>query len=138
MPKPRTKASSAKPDPTTALSFVAERDKKTRKLTDNGRVWWSIEGTGDYLIDCGAGARLAEEFLRYHNATREHFILGWIVRDMIAKGRFTGVEVGFFRRISRACPDHPLLRLTSDQCSEVMTKAQLENWHATTVLGKSA
>jgi hypothetical protein len=42
---------------------------------------------------------------------------------MIAKGRFDGLEVGFFDRISYACLDDPFLRLTADQHPPRLTKA---------------
>jgi hypothetical protein len=125
MRKQHTKARPARPE----LSFVTERDKKTRKLTDHGCDWWSVTAAGDYAADCNTGVQLAEEFLRHLNRNRElcrTSELGWIVRDMIAKGRFTGLEVGFFSRISRACPDHPFLRLTADQSVPPFTEALFE------------
>jgi hypothetical protein len=118
MPKHRTKASTAKPELSFA-DFATERD------------WWSVTATGGYADDCNKGVRQAEEFLRHFNRDHgERSELGWIVRDMIAKGRFTGLEVGFFSRISDALPDHPLLRLTSDQSVPPFTKALFEKRYA--------
>jgi hypothetical protein len=135
MAKRRIKSRPAKPPPLT-LSFATDLDKRARKLAaGRGRDFWTVKETGDYLVDYEAGERLAEQFLRYLNLDPDIglglSVLGWIARDMIAKGRFEGLEVGFFYRVSRACLDHPLLRLTADQSTPpMMTEAQFEERYA--------
>ncbi len=42
-----------------ALSFVAKRDKKGRKLVPYD--FWSVGETGEYWNDCDKGVRLAED-----------------------------------------------------------------------------
>lgn len=108
---------------------MSKRSIKARAAKD---LPWTAEETGDYAADCDEGTRLAEQFLRDLNADPEHRLplLGWLVRDMIAKGRFGGLEVGFFDRISRACLDHPLLRLTADWSVPPFTKALFEKAYA--------
>ncbi len=128
MSEHRTKSRSAKPDAAAVLSFVAKRDKKGTKLVPYD--FWSVEETGDFVADCNEGVRLAEEFLRELNAKNSMAKLGWIVRDMIAKGRFSGLEVGFFSRISWACVDDPFLRLTADHSVPPFTKAVFEKHYA--------
>jgi hypothetical protein len=58
--------------------------------------------SGDYASDCSQGARDGAEFLRVLQFGRKCFMLGWKVREMIEKGRYTGVEAGFFHSISTA------------------------------------
>ncbi len=58
--------------------------------------------SGDHLLDCEAGAQQAQEFLRTLAKGDGHYLLGWIVRDMIESGKFSGVEIGFFGALSRA------------------------------------
>jgi hypothetical protein len=67
------------------------------------RGHWSPHGSGDYAADCEVGAQEAEAFLRRLTWEQKLYALGWLVRDMITHGRFTGVEAGFFHRISQAC-----------------------------------
>jgi hypothetical protein len=58
--------------------------------------------SGDYAADCSQGERNGAEFLRVMQFGRQCFMLGWKVREMIERGRFTGVEAGFFHSISAA------------------------------------
>jgi hypothetical protein len=65
--------------------------------------FWSHQASGDYAADCAVGEEEADTFLRRLSWEQKLYALGWLVRDMIANGRFTGVEAGFFHRISQAC-----------------------------------
>jgi hypothetical protein len=67
------------------------------------RGFWDFAPSGDYAEDCATGEQEAEAFLRRLSWEQKLYALGWLVRDMIAGGRFTGVEAGFFHRISLAC-----------------------------------
>ena len=63
---------------------------------------WAIVPTGDYSADCEAGAAAAielQDFMRDHAAP---FLLGHVLRGMVAKGRWGGVEVGFARAMAAA------------------------------------
>lgn len=62
--------------------------------------YWNEEESGDYWKDCMRGEQRARMFSGELDTAREMFMLGWIVRDMIDKGRYGGVEVGFFHRLS--------------------------------------
>jgi hypothetical protein len=68
--------------------------------------FWTHQASGDYGADCAHGEREAEAFLLRLNTARKFFILGWMVRDMIARGRFSGIEAGFFHRISESCAEN--------------------------------
>jgi hypothetical protein len=65
--------------------------------------FWNHQASGNYGADCTVGEEEAETFLRRLSWEQKLYALGWLVRDMIARGRFTGVEAGFFHRISQAC-----------------------------------
>jgi hypothetical protein len=79
--------------------------------------FWNHHASGDYGADCSAGEEEAEAFLRRLSWEQKLYALGWLVRDMIARGRFTGIEAGFFHRISEAC-------LNSSEFSAVKLIAQ--------------
>jgi hypothetical protein len=141
--KRRTKSISTKSNPVSKLSFVTDkRDKNGKILRGRGFDYWTATQTpklptpllgGDFGADCEAGERRAEEFLRYLNRDPEVYdpALGWIVEAMIAKGCFGALEIGFFSRISRACLDHPPLRLTANQSTPpMMTEAEFEERYA--------
>jgi len=75
----------------------------TRWLPKRGRAgydFWNAAATGNYERDCAEGERLASEYVLRMQMQPRPAMLGWIARDMIAKGRFSGVEVGFFQGIS--------------------------------------
>ena len=46
------------------------------------------------------GARRADTFLQQLQMGEKKYVLGWMVRDMMADRRLTGLEVGFFHRLS--------------------------------------
>jgi len=78
-------------------------DMLTRWLPRRKRAgydFWCIPATGNYERDCAEGERLASEYVLRMQMHPRPGMLGWIVRDMIAKGRFSGVEVGFFQGLS--------------------------------------
>jgi hypothetical protein len=68
--------------------------------------FWSHQASGDYGADCTSGEREADAFLLRLRTARKFFMLGWMVRDMIARGTYTGLEAGFFHRISKACNEN--------------------------------
>lgn len=80
------------------LPFVGYHDNEhPRRL---GRDFWAVSPTGRWELDRFIGRKLADEFLLYYQQDRFQSLLGLIVKDMIAKGRFTGIECGFFTRLS--------------------------------------
>jgi hypothetical protein len=82
--------------------------------------FWNEQETGNYWKDCAHGERRAQEFMRVLRARQEGFMMGLMVRDMIRSGRFGGIEVGFFHRISATLQGRDLLRLvpTADHDTE--------------------
>lgn len=64
--------------------------------------FWAIVPTGDYSADCEAGTAAAIElqgFMRDHAAP---FVLGHVLRSMVEKGDWSGVEVGFAQAMAQA------------------------------------
>lgn len=90
------------------VAFFLGGREQARALTILPRFWNEPE-TGNYWEDCANGERRAQEFLRVLQARREGFMLGLMARDMIARGRYGGVEVGFFHRISLLLSGHDIL-----------------------------
>jgi hypothetical protein len=74
--------------------------------TSKGRTFWSVQESGDYSADCAAGANLASELVADIRRQKRPELLGWAVADMVAKGKMTGVEVGFMAEIGRSLADH--------------------------------
>lgn len=84
------------PDAIAALPFVANRSARgSRRIS---RDFWAVDVASDsYIQECERGeafARLALDHMRRQDAAP---LLAWIVCDMLDKGRFGGVEIGFLR-----------------------------------------
>jgi hypothetical protein len=65
----------------------------TRSDGRPGRWFWSVEATEDYTADCERGGVLANQLLKIAEVGKQQDdvpVLGWIVHDMIAQGRFSG------------------------------------------------
>lgn len=75
-----------------ALPFVG-----STKLPE--KAFWVVDGGQDWTEDCIVGAEYARLYLEW-GANRTPLI--WVVRDMVAAGRWTGVEAGFCSVIGRA------------------------------------
>lgn len=76
---------------TTPLPFVGTT------TTPPEKSFWVVSGGRDWSEDCIVGSEYARLYLD-HACTP----LPWIVRDMVAAGKWTGVEVGFCSVIGRA------------------------------------
>lgn len=87
-----------------SLPFVRQRARFTKDQPP--RDFWSVERTGDYAMDYERGVEMARQALpaMRHGVGRN--LLSWIVKDMIEKGEFTGVEVGFLGAISATLRAH--------------------------------
>jgi hypothetical protein len=59
------------------------------------REIWAVEETGDYVIDCKTGERLAKECLAEMRASNDPSLFHDCIKGMIANGRFGAVELGF-------------------------------------------
>lgn len=63
---------------------------------------WAIVPTGDYSDDCEAGAAAAIELQDFMRDQDAPFMLGHVLRSMVEKGRWSGVEVGFAQAMAAA------------------------------------
>ena len=78
-------------------AFVARRSDP--KLGESLRDYWAVSETGDWERDVETGCLHARDAMRYLREERAPHILTWIASEMIHKGRFGPVEVGFFHEI---------------------------------------
>jgi len=69
-------------------------------LTVQGADFWSIDPSGDYEADCRQGRAAALELSRFVFFGEVPTILGSVARAIVQKGRFGGLEIGFFQQIS--------------------------------------
>lgn len=71
------------------LSFVA-----------NGS-FWAVSPTGDNTEDNRKGAEYAQELIDFLANNPESMpLLGRVVQDIISHGKYDGITVGFFHRLS--------------------------------------
>ena len=95
-------------DHISVLPFVKDVREPTGK---SRRDFWSVPETGDWNVDFALGERLAEMALTRMVHSDSTGVLAEIVRDMAAKGRHGGVEVGYLKEICRyamsACRGRP-------------------------------
>lgn len=63
---------------------------------------WAIVPTGDWAADNEAGIAAAIELQDYMRAQDAAFMLSHVLRSMAAKGRWSGVEVGFAQAMAQA------------------------------------
>jgi hypothetical protein len=79
------------------LSFTRTRapSQISRAAGRMPRDFWVVEETGDWSADNKIGEAYAQELLQVMRASKDPNILGLCVKDMIAHGRFGGVECGF-------------------------------------------
>lgn len=67
-----------------------------------GQDYWPIPETGDWSADCAVGRAAAADACRvmhFHGVTP---VLGFVVKAMVERGRFGGVETGFCQGIAEA------------------------------------
>jgi hypothetical protein len=83
-----------------AISHTMRRQQSTA-MAVSGQFWQGGEGA-DWCADSDAGGHKGDDYLLRLTAAREGFLLGFIARDMIARGTYGGAEAGFFHRISMA------------------------------------
>ena len=68
---------------------------------DAPRVFWVAESDGDWVRDADVGQEYGRIYLEQMRAGYAP-PLGWIIRDMIAAGRYGGVEAGFCSTVALA------------------------------------
>lgn len=86
-------------DGTSDVSFI-------RRADSNGD-FWAIDPTGDYTKDCARGRAAAQELQRAMFFGATPLLLGSVARDIAHKGRWTGLEVGFFHEMGEAIVRSP-------------------------------
>jgi len=69
---------------------------------DSTRSFWAVDADDDWIADCEVGAEYGRIYVDRLRSTAACPPLGWIVKDMIGKGRYSGVEAGFFSVVGRA------------------------------------
>lgn len=55
---------------------------------------------GDWATDTQRGRDFADTLVERMKTTQNPTLLGRLVKNLVADGRYSGVEVGFFQRIS--------------------------------------
>lgn len=78
-----------------------ENEHAVPSFTD-GRDYWPLPETGNWSDDCAAGRAAGADLLRVMAANELPPLLGIVMRAMVQKGRFGGVEVGFCQVIGEA------------------------------------
>lgn len=86
-------------DGSTDVSFI--------KRVDDKADFWAIEPTGDYAADCASGREAAGELQRAMFFGSTPILLGSVARAIADKGRWTGLEVGFFHEMGEALVRSP-------------------------------
>jgi hypothetical protein len=87
-------AGKAESHPITTLSFVQDRPE--------GRCFWAVEPTGDWIDDCVAGETLAHEAIEFMRAHQQTALLGLVVKAMGRDaGDLDGIAVGFLGVIAQ-------------------------------------
>jgi hypothetical protein len=67
--------------------------------SEGGRNFWTVVRTDNHVWDCVIGEGLAIDALRTMQRTGTEDLLRTIIRDMVLRGTFSGVEVGFLGAI---------------------------------------
>lgn len=88
---------SAPSDTSRPLPFTSEN-------SDHTRTFWAVEASDgdDWAEDCAVGTEYGRIYVDRLRSSGPCPPLAWIVRDMIKRGRFGGVEAGFVGVLARA------------------------------------
>lgn len=71
------------------------------QVSASGLDMWAIEPTNNYAKDCKRGREAAIDLYRAMDSEQLPAIaLGTVSRAIICKGRYGGLEVGFFQGLS--------------------------------------
>lgn len=66
-----------------------------------GRSHWAVTETGDWVTDAHNGEVHAAALVAELRAGAGGETLAWAIRDMIARGRYSGIEAGFASALAR-------------------------------------
>ena len=61
---------------------------------------WEAKETGDWGEDNLLGRRMARQCIQTMREQEAPLLLGAVVREVVAKGRYGGIEIGFFQEIA--------------------------------------
>ena len=78
-------------------AFVAAR--RNPRPGEALRDFWCADESGDWARDVVTGRIHAQDAMRFMREERTPHPLNWIVADMMRKGRFGPLEVGFFQEL---------------------------------------
>ena len=78
-------------------AFVTRRTEP--KLGESLWDYWAASETGDWERDVEIGCAHARDAIHFIRAERAPHLLNWIASEMIHKGHFGPVEVGFFNEL---------------------------------------
>lgn len=69
----------------------------------DGRVacYWAPKASGDWAADNAAGRAYAAEAIHHISANDATPVLGFIMKAMVSRGEFGGVEAGFSQRMAQ-------------------------------------
>lgn len=82
--------------PVLSLPFVRAATRAEMRAGSAGRIFWSVQPSGNWAEDCRTGRRYGQMAVEYMGRSGQHQILQWAVIDMIRAGRqHSGIEVGF-------------------------------------------
>ena len=61
---------------------------------------WQPRVTGDWSADTTTGRKMADQMIKEITESANPTLLGHLMKSMVGHGDWTGVEVGFFHRLS--------------------------------------
>lgn len=76
---------------------------------ESGADFWNMEPSDDYAADCQRGREAALELQREMFFGQSPNLLGSVMRAIIGKGRFSGLEAGFCHQIGECLVASPTL-----------------------------
>jgi hypothetical protein len=96
-------AAATRAHPAPRLPFVLTR-RGPGSCDSRYKSLWHVTPSGVWHQDCKLGEEYARIYLEQEQAGKLVPLLGWIVRDMIAAGRYTGIEAAFITCTRRPNP----------------------------------
>lgn len=93
-----------------------------RSLHQNGHSYWDVHSTGEWAEDCEVGTQYARIFIERAKTGSPRPMVCFIIRDMIVRGRYSGVEAGFCQGLADMSR-HAIMRLAELQSRGLVTDA---------------
>ena len=92
---------------TDPLPFTSKNGDNGRSLHGNGRRYWDVVPSGVWSDDCDVGTAYARVYADRTKRRRQSPLFCWIIRDMVIRSQWTGVEAGFVEEIMRQGVSRP-------------------------------